>query len=181
MLQTILHNGFQMSIFPNRSKSWRFGWQVMAGVMSISFFLGVLYRPASLYHPQRRAILHLKSLQKRSRLKDQHLKQQQQTGHLHHHATLQSTGTVQSGPGVMTTTTIDQENIVSPADANKEKKVQSSMKSMISSSSKAEKSSSEKPPYFDLSILKSRTVQIILSGTCISHFGMTAPILLLVS
>lgn len=36
--------------------------------MCISFFMGLLYRPASLYHPQRRAILHLKNQRKKVRL-----------------------------------------------------------------------------------------------------------------
>ncbi|XP_022238040.1 monocarboxylate transporter 10-like [Limulus polyphemus] len=40
---------------------WRLGLHVVTGVTFISFFLGMFYRPASLYHPQRRAILHLKN------------------------------------------------------------------------------------------------------------------------
>lgn len=114
-----------------RSKSWRFGWQIMAMLASLSFFLGVLYRPASLYHPQRRAILHLKSLQKKSRLKDQHLKTQQQAS--------------------------------------------------IGSAVSTKIPGSGKPPYFDFSVLKSKTIQIILSGTCISNFGLMSPLFLFVS
>jgi hypothetical protein len=37
----------------------------VTGVLALSFFLGVLYRSASLYHPQRRAILHLKNQRKK--------------------------------------------------------------------------------------------------------------------
>lgn len=40
---------------------WRAGLQIIAGLCSISIFVGLLYRPASLYHPQRRAIQHLKN------------------------------------------------------------------------------------------------------------------------
>lgn len=113
-----------------RLKSWRFGWQIMAIMSSLIFFLGVLYRPASLYHPQRRAILHLKSLQKKSRLKDQHLKTQQQ-------ASIGSAISTNRGSG--------------------------------------------KPAYFDFSVLRSKTIQIILSGTCISNFGLMSPLFLFVS
>lgn len=103
----------------------------MAMLASLSFFLAVLYRPASLYHPQRRAILHLKSLQKKSRLKDQHLKTQQQAS--------------------------------------------------IGSSVSTKTPGSGKPAYFDFSVLKSKTIQIILSGTSISNFGLMSPLFLFVS
>lgn len=49
---------------------WRLGLQAITGMTSFTFILGIFYRPASLYHPQRRAILHLKGLQKRSKAKD---------------------------------------------------------------------------------------------------------------
>ncbi|KAG8195823.1 hypothetical protein JTE90_008522 [Oedothorax gibbosus] len=52
---------------------WRLGLQAMTGLVSLTFILGIFYRPASLYHPQRRAILHLKGLQKRSKAKDKSL------------------------------------------------------------------------------------------------------------
>lgn len=35
--------------------------QSVTGVLSLAFFLGLIYRSASLYHPQRRAMLHLKN------------------------------------------------------------------------------------------------------------------------
>ncbi|KAL6448135.1 hypothetical protein ACFW04_000270 [Cataglyphis niger] len=47
---------------------WRLGLQSVTGALSLAFFLGLIYRSASLYHPQRRAILHLKS--QRSKLKE---------------------------------------------------------------------------------------------------------------
>ena len=40
--------------------SWRLGLQVVTGATTVAFFLGLFYRSATLYHPQRRAILHLK-------------------------------------------------------------------------------------------------------------------------
>ncbi|XP_014468611.1 PREDICTED: monocarboxylate transporter 10 [Dinoponera quadriceps] len=40
---------------------WRLGLQSVTGALSLAFFLGLIYRSASLYHPQRRAILHLKN------------------------------------------------------------------------------------------------------------------------
>ncbi|XP_037884068.1 monocarboxylate transporter 2 isoform X1 [Glossina fuscipes] len=46
---------------------WRSGLQIIAALCSISFFVGLLYRPASLYHPQRRAIQHLKNQRKKMR------------------------------------------------------------------------------------------------------------------
>lgn len=125
---------------------------MIALLISLAFLLGVLYRPASLYHPQRRAILHLKSLQKRSRLKDQHLKT----------ATAQNS-LASAYSSVTTGTNAGKKAGAAAAAASKKKKT------------------SDKPPYFDFSVLKSRTIQIILSGTCISHFGMTAPLFLMVS
>ncbi|XP_014292122.1 monocarboxylate transporter 2 [Halyomorpha halys] len=47
---------------------WRFGLQTVTVTVFMTFFLGTFYRSASLYHPQRRAILHLKN-QKR-KIKD---------------------------------------------------------------------------------------------------------------
>lgn len=44
---------------------WRLGLQAVTGLVSFSFFMGLLYRSASLYHPQRRAILHLKNQRKK--------------------------------------------------------------------------------------------------------------------
>ena len=44
----------------HRSLGWRFGLQSVTSVLTSLFFLGLFYRSASLYHPQRRAILHLK-------------------------------------------------------------------------------------------------------------------------
>lgn len=49
------------SCVSDRKLGWRLGLQAVTGVLALGFFLGVLYRSASLYHPQRRAILHLKN------------------------------------------------------------------------------------------------------------------------
>lgn len=60
-----------MSIFIQGSITkigWRLGLHVVSAVVFLTFFLGTCYRSASLYHPQRRAILHLKN-QKR-KIKD---------------------------------------------------------------------------------------------------------------
>lgn len=46
-----------------RKLGWRLGLQSVTGALSLAFFLGLVYRSASLYHPQRRAILHLKNQQ----------------------------------------------------------------------------------------------------------------------
>lgn len=48
-----------------RSLGWRLGLQAVTGSTICLFFLGLFYRSASLYHPQRRAILHLKDMSKR--------------------------------------------------------------------------------------------------------------------
>jgi len=44
-----------------RKLGWRLGLQSVTGALSLAFFLGLIYRSASLYHPQRRAMLHLKN------------------------------------------------------------------------------------------------------------------------
>ncbi|XP_055596121.1 uncharacterized protein LOC129746484 isoform X2 [Uranotaenia lowii] len=53
---------------------WRLGLQAVTGLVSFSFFMGLLYRPASLYHPQRRAILHLKNQRKKVKEKKTHVR-----------------------------------------------------------------------------------------------------------
>lgn len=50
--------------------NWQRGLQAVAGLMSLSFFMGLLYRPASLYHPQRRAILFMKNQRKKVKEND---------------------------------------------------------------------------------------------------------------
>lgn len=47
---------------------WKLGLQSVTGALSLAFFLGLIYRSAALYHPQRRAILHLKN--QRSKVKE---------------------------------------------------------------------------------------------------------------
>jgi hypothetical protein len=91
---------------------WRLGLQAVTGVVFLTFILGTFYRSASLYHPQRRAILHLKN-QKR-KIKDKN-------------------------------------------------KVD------------------DRPPFFDFSTLRSKTVRILLVSTGISSFGINTPIFYLVS
>lgn len=43
--------------------------QSVTGALSLAFFLGLIYRSASLYHPQRRAMLHVKN-QRSGKLKE---------------------------------------------------------------------------------------------------------------
>merc|ERR1712051_453537 len=62
-----------MSVFIRMAISsigWRLGLQAVTGVVFITFLLGTFYRSASLYHPQRRAILHLKSQKRKIKNKD---------------------------------------------------------------------------------------------------------------
>ncbi|RLU14920.1 hypothetical protein DMN91_012807 [Ooceraea biroi] len=47
---------------------WRLGLQSVTGALSLAFFLGLIYRSASQYHPQRRVMLHLKN--QRSKVKE---------------------------------------------------------------------------------------------------------------
>ena len=56
--------------FSFSSIGWRLGLQAVTGVVFITFLLGTFYRSASLYHPQRRAILHLKSQKRKIKNKD---------------------------------------------------------------------------------------------------------------
>ena len=91
---------------------WRLGLQAVTGVVFLTFILGTFYRSASLYHPQRRAILHLKNQKRKIK------------------------------------------------DKNK---------------------GDDKPPFFDFSTLKSKTVRILLVSTGISAFGINTPIFYLVT
>ena len=98
------------------SIGWRLGLQAVTGVVFLTFLLGTFYRSASLYHPQRRAILHLKSQKRKIKNKD------------------------------------------------KEKN----------------KAQDDRPPYFDFTTLRSRTVQILLLSISVSSFGIYSPIFYLV-
>lgn len=50
----------------------RLGFQTITGTVFITFLLGMFYRSASLYHPQRRAILHLKNQKRKVKDKNRH-------------------------------------------------------------------------------------------------------------
>ena len=52
-----------------RKFGWRLGLQVLTVLMTSTFFLGMFYRSASLYHPQRRAIMHLKNQKRKIKMK----------------------------------------------------------------------------------------------------------------
>ena len=56
-----------MLVFRTRKLGWRLGLQAVTGVLVLAFFLSAVYRSASLYHPQRRAILHLKNQRRKVR------------------------------------------------------------------------------------------------------------------
>ena len=61
---------FNFLSFFYSSIGWRLGLQAVTGVVFLTFVLGTFYRSASLYHPQRRAILHLKSQKRKIKSKD---------------------------------------------------------------------------------------------------------------
>ena len=103
-------------LFLLRAITWRLGLQAITGVVFLSFFLGTFYRSASLYHPQRRAILHLKSQKRKIKNKD------------------------------------------------KEKN----------------KAQDDRPPYFDFTTLKSKTVQILMLSITTVNLGLIAPFVYLV-
>ena len=96
---------------------WRLGLQQITGLLVTTFLLGTFYRSASLYHPQRRAILHLKTQKRKIKNKD------------------------------------------------KEKN----------------KLQDDRPPFFEFTTLKSRTVRIILFSALVSHVGIYSPLFFLVS
>jgi len=93
------------------SIGWRLGLQAVTVTVFLTFFLGTFYRSASLYHPQRRAILHLKNQKRKIK------------------------------------------------DKNK---------------------TDDRPPFFDLTTLRSKTVRILLASTAISAMGMSSPIFYMV-
>ncbi|XP_050298344.1 monocarboxylate transporter 2-like [Anthonomus grandis grandis] len=48
---------------------WRLGLQAITGLLALAFFLPIVYRSANLYHPQRRAITHLKNQRRKMKEK----------------------------------------------------------------------------------------------------------------
>lgn len=59
-------------IFLFLSIRFRHGMQCITLTVFLTFFLGLFYRSASLYHPQRRAILHLKNQRRKVKDKNRH-------------------------------------------------------------------------------------------------------------
>ncbi|KAJ8959186.1 hypothetical protein NQ318_022447 [Aromia moschata] len=57
-----------------RKLGWRLGLQAVTGLLALAFFLPIVYRSANLYHPQRRAITHLKNQRKKMKEKKTHTK-----------------------------------------------------------------------------------------------------------
>lgn len=57
-----------------RKLGWRLGLQAVTGLLALAFFLPIVYRSANLYHPQRRAIMHLKNQRKKMKEKKTHTK-----------------------------------------------------------------------------------------------------------
>ncbi|XP_025837038.1 monocarboxylate transporter 2-like [Agrilus planipennis] len=53
---------------------WRLGLHSVTGLLALAFFLPIVYRSANLYHPQRRAIMHLKNQRKKMKEKKTHAK-----------------------------------------------------------------------------------------------------------
>lgn len=92
---------------------WRLGLQCVTSTMLFVFIMGTFYRSASLYHPQRRAILHLKSQRRKIKNKDKE---------------------------------------------------------------KNRAAQEDKPPYFDGTTLKSRTIQILFASIFVSSMGLYAPV-----
>ena len=56
----ISHFSINPFLFCFRALRWRLGLQAMQGLTILSFFLGLFFRSASMYHPQRDAISHIK-------------------------------------------------------------------------------------------------------------------------
>ncbi len=66
----IVGGKFKFFNFFKSSIGWRLGLQALTVLSFFLFILGTFYRSASLYHPQRRAILHLKSQKRKIKNKD---------------------------------------------------------------------------------------------------------------
>ncbi|XP_077487540.1 monocarboxylate transporter 11-like [Amblyomma americanum] len=93
------------------SLGWRPGLQALTGLVSLNFLLGAFYRSASLYHPQRRAIVHLK---------------------------------------------------------NQRRKI------------KEKQPRTEKPPFFDFSVLRTRTLRVVMVAAALAAAGLYTPFFCLV-
>ncbi len=72
-LSVFVHAGQDRLRFVHLSSlGWRLGLQAVTVVSASPFILGLFYRSATLYHPQRRAILHLKSQKRKITIKNGH-------------------------------------------------------------------------------------------------------------
>jgi hypothetical protein len=65
--------GISNVLFCCSSLGWRLGLQAVTGLLASTFLLGTFYRSASLYHPQRRAILHLKTQKRKIKNKNKEM------------------------------------------------------------------------------------------------------------
>ncbi|XP_075552601.1 monocarboxylate transporter 13-like [Dermacentor variabilis] len=93
------------------SLGWRHGLQAATGLLSLNFVLGAFYRSASLYHPHRRAIVHLK---------------------------------------------------------NQRRKI------------KEKQPCAERPPFFDFSVLRTRTLRVVMVAAALAAAGLYTPFFCLV-
>nr|XP_037281584.1 monocarboxylate transporter 3-like [Rhipicephalus microplus] len=93
------------------SLGWRHGLQAATGLLSLNFVLGTFYRSASLYHPHRRAIVHLK---------------------------------------------------------NQRRKIKEKQPSVV------------KPPFFDFTVLRTRTVRVVMVTAALTAAGLYTPFFCLV-
>ena len=121
----------------NSAIGWRLGLQAVTVLVLLTFILGSCYRSASLYHPQRRAILHLKNQRKKVRTDPISFR-------------------YSAADFVIQTILI--------------------LHGQIKEKNKHE----EKPPFFDFTSLKSRTIQTIMVSTASIAAGLYTPLIYLV-
>jgi hypothetical protein len=158
--------------------------------LASTFFLGTFYRSATLYHPQRRAILHLKNQRKKIKDTKAHRRlqqqQQQQQQHRDNHRLLTSSGSQTTTTAAATTRHHHQQQGATPGSEPASATSAGSggtfkgQSHVVGTAGGGGGLADTRPPFLDFSALRSTTFRILLFATATSSLGLNTPLIYLV-